>query len=122
MPLLRVIVGADQGKTVRVDDQPVTIGRSADCGLQMTDEHVSHIHAVIEPFEQGYRVRDLESSPGTSVNGRKITDYNLVFGDIIKVGASLVLFGSGTSTALSGTVGHAETHLPGEQDLPEPPD
>ncbi|MFO7898932.1 MAG: FHA domain-containing protein [Planctomycetota bacterium] len=119
MAELRVIVGADEGKTAHVQDAPVTIGRADDCGLQMTDEHVSHIHAVVEPFEQGYRVRDLESTEGTAVNGKKVIDYQLVYGDIIKVGVSLILFGSGDTAVTSDTVSSAETPLPGGSDTSE---
>ncbi len=113
MALLRVIVGPDAGATALVDKAPVTIGRSPECGLRLTDEHVSLIHAVVEPFESGYRVRDLESFGGTGVNGQRVLDRRLAFGDIVKVGATLILFGSGEQTADVETVGSAEAPEPG---------
>jgi len=114
MPQLRVIVGPDVGKTTEVDEAPVTIGRGAECGLRISDEHASLIHALVEPFERGYRVRDLESSGGTVVNGEPVLDRLLKIGDVIKLGATLILFGSGAEAVDWETVGSAEAPRPGE--------
>ncbi len=113
MALLRVIVGPDVGASAAVDKSLVTIGRSPECGLRVTDEHVSLIHAAVEPFETGYRIRDLESLGGTGVNGDRVLDRRLAFGDVIKVGATLILFGSGQQTADAETIGSAEAPAPG---------
>ena len=117
MALLRIIVGPDLGTTTEVDESPVTIGRGDDCGLRMTDEHVSIIHAVVEPFDRGYRVRDLESSGGTAVNGELVLERRLLFGDIIKLGKTLILFGSGDDVVDIETVGSAESPMPGDSEV-----
>jgi len=113
MPLLRVIVGPDVGATAEVDESPVTIGRGDECQLKMTDKHVSIVHAIVEPCERGYRLRDLESSGGTTVNGQRVLERHLLFGDVIRLGESLILFGSGDATVDSETVGSAESPRPG---------
>jgi pSer/pThr/pTyr-binding forkhead associated (FHA) protein len=112
MALLRVIAGPDLGKGVQVDAAPVTIGRGDECGLVLTDEHVSLIHAAVEPHEGGFRVRDLETSAGTRVNGERILERRLMFGDLIALGASTLLFGSGSETVGTETVGSAESPGP----------
>ena len=117
MPLLRVIVGPDTGAIAEVDKSSVTIGRGGECELKMTDERISIIHAIVEPYEQGYRVRDLESSGGTAVNGQRVLERYLLFGDIITLGGTLILFGSGDATVDSETVGSAESPLPGDSEL-----
>ena len=114
MALLRVIAGPDMGASLRVDDAPATIGRGADCLLKLTDEHVSVIHAVVEPLNGGFRVRDLESSGGTAVNGEPLLERQLKFGDTITVGETTILFGSGEEMVGTETVGSAETPLPGD--------
>ena len=111
MALLRVIAGPDVGRTVELHKTPVTIGRSDGCGLVLTDEHVSLIHAVVEPVGPGYRVRDLESTGGTVVNGQPAFEHPLMFGDFITVGETTILFGSGEQTVNTETVGSAESPL-----------
>jgi pSer/pThr/pTyr-binding forkhead associated (FHA) protein len=108
MAELRVIVGPDVGKTATVEDDSVTIGRGDDCHLCLSDQHTSMIHAVVEPLDTGWRLRDLETATGTAVNGDLIQESPLNFGDIIKVGVTLVLFGSGNETDEVQTVGSAE--------------
>ena len=116
MAVLRVIVGPDVGLTAQAADVPVTIGRCQDCELRLTDEHASMIHAAVEPVDDGWRVRDLESATGTAVNGDAVAERRLMVGDIIKLGVTLILFGSGDETVASGATGHAEAPEPGELD------
>ena len=109
MAVLRVISGPDVGKTADVREAPVTIGRGAECGLRLTDEHVSIIHALVEPLEAAWRVRDLESLGGTTVNGDRVLERRLLFGDTIRVGETTILFGSGNEGVKAETVGSAES-------------
>ena len=116
MPLLRVIAGPDMGASAEVRDAPVTIGRGPECGLALTDEQVSVIHALVEPFNGRFRVRDLESLDGTTLNRQKVLEHQLMFGDIITVGATCILFGTGTEVDDTETVGSAEMPMPGDAD------
>ncbi|MFH1730733.1 MAG: FHA domain-containing protein [Planctomycetota bacterium] len=118
MALLRVIAGPDRGRTAEVDEAPVSIGRGDDCGLCLTDEQVSVIHAVVEPTNNGCRVRDLESTNGTAVNGHPVSEHRLMFGDTITVGQTVILYGSGEEAVGSETVGSAEAPGPGDSDIP----
>jgi len=62
-----------------------TIGRHPDCELQLDDPSISSRHALIECREGGWAVRDLGSSNGTSVNGRRIKGWRrLGVGDVIR--------------------------------------
>lgn len=116
MALLRVITGPDVGATAEVRESPITIGRGTDCALKITDEHVSVVHAVVEPVDTGFRVRDLESLGGTAVNGQTVLKRRLLFGDIITVGETTIVFGSGEETVRTETTGSAETPLPGDSE------
>ena len=112
MAILRVIGGPDIGKMVELRETAVTIGRGGDCHLRISDELVSIIHALVEPFETAWRVRDLESMSGTLVNGEPALEHRLMFGDIITVGATTILFGSGTETVKAEKVGSANSPAP----------
>ncbi len=115
MALLRVIAGPDEGKAAEVDEAAVNIGRGDDCELCLTDDLVSIIHAIVEPVNGGCRARDLESTNGTAVNGRPISERRLMFGDTITVGRTVILFGSGDEPVETGSVGSAQAPT-GESD------
>jgi len=116
MALLRVIAGPDQGKTAEVDRDPVTIGRGDDCTLCLSDDLVSVIHAMVEPINNGCRVRDLESTNGTAVNGKPTIEYPLMIGDTITVGRTVILYGTGEETVGTEAVGSAEMPIPGDSE------
>jgi FHA domain/GYF domain 2 len=64
------------------------VGREPDNSLTLDDNTVSRYHAVIEPAGQGFRVKDLGSSNGTFVNGRRIVNEPVFLerGDSIRFG------------------------------------
>ena len=64
---------------------PCRIGRRVELELQLNDPRVSQIHAEI--FREGHKlwIRDLESTNGTFVNGRKLEEaVSLTNGDLIR--------------------------------------
>jgi len=70
--------------------QPVTIGRSSDCQIQVAGEQggVSRLHARLVPTGQGWVVEDL-SKVGSLVNGMKLGPgqrYGLRMHDELRVG------------------------------------
>ena len=65
---LIVIYGQEMGRRVRVTTEPLIIGRSPKCEIQVDQESVSRNHCRIR-FEGGeFLVRDLGSTNGTYVN------------------------------------------------------
>ncbi len=73
------------GKVVRV-------GRTAENDLRLNDRAVSGRHAEIHEAGGIWHVRDLGSSNGTFLNGRKIKDAMLATGDVLKFGKCEVVF------------------------------
>lgn len=61
--------------------RPITIGRSADCGIVINSDFVSRHHAIISWDEKGWRIQDTNSTNGIFVNGKKIQDASLNYGD-----------------------------------------
>src|SRR5688572_24044217 len=66
----------------------VTVGRLPDNTLVLADDKASRHHCVIEPWEGGFRVRDLNSSNGTRLNDKKIAVEMLDNGDVVKIGST----------------------------------
>lgn len=63
-----------------------TIGRKQDCDIRIPVASVSRHHVEILVEEDGVTIRDLNSSNGTTVNGRRVTEEELEPGDQIQVG------------------------------------
>jgi len=82
---LRVIDGPDRGQEFELDKHRCVIGRrNADVVLR--DPRVSRQHAIIEVYKDRILVKDLGSSNGTQVNGRRVEAEMLSAGSRIRIG------------------------------------
>ena len=79
-------VDADD-RRVALRDRPVQIGRHPSNDIVLKDDLASRYHCVIEPVPEGFRVRDLGSRNGTTVNDDKVGEHLLAAGDVIRVGS-----------------------------------
>ena len=92
MLVLTVISGPDKGKRFDIDE-PQLIGRSSEA-LRTRDNSISRRHAELTPDNGRWYIRDLGSSNGTFVNGKKITGRTQIRpGDHILTGSTLFLCG-----------------------------
>lgn len=65
----------------------MSIGRKAgECDVVIADDTVSKKHCVLTDEKGEVYVRDMSSSNGTFVNGRRITRCRLLDGDMLKIG------------------------------------
>ena len=69
-----------------------SIGRLPDCDLTIDDALASRRHAEIRPEPDGYRLVDLGSLNGTTVNGAKVSEHLLADGDLIGIAAVAIRF------------------------------
>lgn len=90
MLVLKVVKGPDRGRRfVLPEDEPQLVGRSTEA-LPVTDASISRRHAELTPDEGTWLLADLESSNGTFLNGRRITDrVPLRPGDQFRCGATV---------------------------------
>ena len=73
--------------------EPVTIGRTADNAVRISDALSSRHHCKIFPASGGFSVEDLKSRNGTRLNGEPLTESTpLSPGDRIEVGDSIIHF------------------------------
>jgi hypothetical protein len=81
------------GKRLVVGPAGVTIGRSRQCDIVLTDPNVSRRHAEIRPRGGSWVVTDLGSTNGVSLNGRRIEAPEVVrAGDQMEIGTSSITF------------------------------
>lgn len=93
IPRFKIIVveGQDKGKRA-VLDLPIRLGSSADNDFVLTDSTVSRQHAEIVGLEDGFEVRDLDSTNGTFLKDIKIGTAAVNPGQQIRLGDSLIQF------------------------------
>ncbi|GIU84607.1 MAG: hypothetical protein KatS3mg008_1382 [Acidimicrobiales bacterium] len=80
------------GRRVRLGPGIAMLGRAEDADVRITDPKVSRRHAEISLRRDRYLLRDLGSTNGTFLNGRRIDQSALVDGDVIRLGDSEILF------------------------------
>lgn len=68
-----------------IEEFPFSIGRNEACDLPVASNLVSREHAHIVRDGTAFRVRDLNSTNGTFVNGRRVDDALLNDGDILMI-------------------------------------
>jgi hypothetical protein len=87
--------------TFALEQDQVTIGRSADNDVIIRDGLVSRRHAKVHRAGDAWRVTDLGSSNGTRVNGRDPQHHDLRDGDRIQVHRFEILFVEGAPPGVS---------------------
>lgn len=88
---LVIVAGPQQGRRIPIQGQ-LSIGRNPDSGLQLDDLQVSRRHAVIQQTPTGLVVRDLGSGNGTFIGDRRILEYRLANGDVIRIGQTVLRY------------------------------
>jgi pSer/pThr/pTyr-binding forkhead associated (FHA) protein len=91
---LRVLDGADRGRTYEDVPTPLTIGREEGNPIQLNDERISRFHLKIQEDQGSVVLTDLESTNGTRVNGESVQLCVVRAGDVITLGRTVLLLGS----------------------------
>lgn len=90
----RSVAVVEEGKSPTVlplRDQPITLGRAAECSAVLDDTYVSQLHTKIFPKDGGWFVMDLGSTNGTYLNRMKVSDpMPLAPGDEVRLGKTVV--------------------------------
>ena len=88
-----VLVDINTKRPVYLKKQDVLIGRGSDCDIRLNSEAVSSHHARIHNTSKGWAVSDLDSHNGTKLNGRYISQPQLIFDeDMLTFGDKVFIF------------------------------
>jgi hypothetical protein len=90
-PTARALLVADGRRNVLTGDR-VSVGRSRECDVVLSDPNVSRRHAELRREGAGWEVVDLGSTNGLKVNGRRREQATLEPGDRITVGLTDLTF------------------------------
>lgn len=97
-PVLVALAGELLATPIPLERPEVTLGRALEADVRVNDAKASRLHASIttevdaDSGESVFKIRDLNSTNGTLVNGRTITEAALRHGDKILVGDQLFRF------------------------------
>jgi|ERR1043166_7056339 Nif-specific regulatory protein len=91
-PRLVAINGSKKGTTFPLTADRITIGRESASVVSLHHASVSRRHCVIEREGEEFKIRDLNSSNGTFVNGHPVNDKVLNHADQVRVGSIALLF------------------------------
>jgi serine protease Do len=115
------LIGPRKGECQNFDASTISIGRAPDNGLLFSDSErrVSSHHAEITRKGDQYILRDLGSTNGTMINGRRVIMTELKQDDLLEFGAGGPLLRFGIETAPTD---HLDHHilpaLPGSEGRP----
>jgi len=79
-------------KEIMLTDAVVTIGRKADNDLVIDSLAVSSHHARIAKVDGAFVIQDTGSTNGIFLNGEKVSQRTLAYGDQIMIGKHVVVF------------------------------
>ena len=87
-----ILSGAEKGKEFIINKFPAVIGRGSEVAIRLDEDMgVSRKHAELYEHSDDIRMRDLNSTHGTQINGIRIEDEILYPGDQIQIGVTVLL-------------------------------
>ncbi len=93
-PRLSASLTLDDGSNryYQLTEGATVVGRGQDAQFRLPDTGVSRRHVEITWDGQNAMLADLGSTNGTTVNGTPVQSWQLVDGDVVRVGQSRLVF------------------------------
>lgn len=79
------LVPLEGGNAIELSRDLTVVGRKEDCDLRLDHKSISKFHCVIVKMENTLLLRDLGSTNGTMVNGKKIRRATLKNNDCLNI-------------------------------------
>ncbi|MEZ6037720.1 MAG: FHA domain-containing protein [Planctomycetota bacterium] len=97
--VLEILDGDRAGEVLPVTDRALRIGRKPGNDIVLSDEKTSGVHCEVAPEGDRFVLRDLGSTNGTFLDGKRVTELVLTPGDVVTVGRLRVKFRSADEAA-----------------------
>lgn len=85
---------------IAVVERTMLIGRREECDVSLLEQSVSTVHALLFDLDGRWFMRDMSSRTGTIVNGTKIHQEEVHFGDEIVIGETTMRLAAATDGAV----------------------
>lgn len=89
--LLFVVWPVDSARGIALSQGNTLIGRDPEVGIRLDDREVSRRHALVAYSAGQCEIRDLDSSNGTYVDGKRVASAKLRAGSVLRLGNSLAV-------------------------------
>jgi len=86
MPRLRFVSAVQGADTIELQEPVITIGRGVNNVVCIEDANISKNHVLLIREDDTYRIFDLHSVNGTTINGKRIGAATLQTGDAVRIG------------------------------------
>jgi pSer/pThr/pTyr-binding forkhead associated (FHA) protein len=86
MNIVLVMFKDDERREFPIASEKTILGRRQDCHLRIPTKDVSRQHCVLLVQDKALVVKDLGSSNGTFINGKRIAEAELKAGDRLRLG------------------------------------
>ena len=80
------LVSTGNGPSIPLDKPIVLLGRQDECDVILESRKVSRKHCCLAMINGSVFIRDLGSTNGISVNGKRVDSASLAHGDIVSIG------------------------------------
>ncbi len=87
-----ILEGTEEKGRFDITESPVFIGRDKGMDIRLDDSSVSREHAVLFFYDNRFYIRDLKSTNGTLVNGKRVEQVALNYKDLIQLGKCSLRF------------------------------
>ena len=106
-PTIVILSGGAKGTEFRLDQPRTSLGRGPGVDIALDDDSMSREHAAVEFAKRGFRLRDLDSTNGTLLNGGECKQGELKHGDKFQIGDHLfqVIFEERENTPVTFLLG-----------------
>lgn len=88
---LIILTGERRGEQLTVSEEPMKIGRGADCDVRVNDPEMAQAHAEVTHKPGGPVICDLGSMNRILVNNREVRQTVLRHGDVVELGRTRFL-------------------------------
>jgi pSer/pThr/pTyr-binding forkhead associated (FHA) protein len=90
--IFRVFKNNQLHEVKQFETEQIVIGNNPEANINLQDDSIAAIHALVEFRDQGFFICDLGSASGTLKNGMPVLDEPIQSGDEIQVGPFRILF------------------------------
>ena len=81
-----LVLETETGTTVMIPGRDYHVGRDPSCEIVIDDDRVSWHHAVLKPEDGHWTLEDEDSTNGTYADGRRIHEWDVGPGSVIRFG------------------------------------
>ncbi len=104
MPRLKFVSKVEGADTIELQEPIITIGRGTNNVICIEDANISKHHVLLILEDSVYRIFDLHSINGTTVNGKKIGTATLQNGDAVRIGYLDLIYETATPSIATPAV------------------